>query len=314
MAGIKTARIKNTTEGFCDRIGEHYRTGSKHHFAIAYTVIELSAFPIITLSIMYFYFKVSSTLYKRMNIKNKESKTYANWAEQASAVGTEIVDQKVKSKHKKRIFNQTQCQGSRDSGVGISVVFEDKPPCSNVGDDKPNPALLDKTKDVYLREIMKTEIFATKTPTIVEAKDQPEIEITSAANAVTMTKPKGVVGENTNKSIESNTSTTQKSTSIRLYFKQHRYTFIFITITITYFITYLPRVTLMLLETTHADFWIKFQGKPSLHILIFLNRLHILNCIVNPFLYGIFDEKFKFHLVKLFKIKCPGNKVLPRNE
>lgn len=323
MAGITTTRIKNTTEGYCDRISENYRTGSKHNFAIAYTVIELSAFPIITFGIMYFYFKVSSTLYKRMSIKNKESKTYGNWEEQTAAVGTkldipevEIVDQEVRHKHKKRIFNQTQGQGSsgqKDSGVDISVVFEDKPSCSNVGDENPNPALLDITKDVYLKEITKFEIFVTKTPPIEEVKDQPRLEITTTASAVTLTKPKGVVGGNNHKSIETNKNTTQKLTSIRFFFKQHRYTLIFITITITYFVTYLPRMTLMLLETIDADFWIKFKGKPSLQFMIFLNRLHILNCIVNPFLYGIFDEKFKFYLIKLFKFNCPGNRVVPKN-
>ncbi|CAC5403676.1 unnamed protein product [Mytilus coruscus] len=324
MAGITTTTIENTTEEFCDRVGEHYRTGSKHNFAIAYTVIESSSFPIIAFGVIFFYYKVSSTLYKRMKGKTKETNILPNGTEHTSAVETdnnimaaEFVEKKIKNKSKKHIPYKPEGQNSnrqRDSGFGISVVFEGTPTCSTVKLFESDHMHLDNTQNIYSGKVMKKDISFTTTHTNVEAKhakEKPKLDITFTAESTT--QQTRVTSGNIHKSIETRIGKNRK-TPIRLFFKQHRYTIIFITITITFFITYLPRVTLMLLETIHTDFWIKFQGKPSLQILIFLNRLHIINCIVNPLLYGIFDEKFKHHFIKLFRFKCMKNRVTASNE
>ncbi|CAC5394930.1 unnamed protein product [Mytilus coruscus] len=322
MAGITTTRIENTTEDFCDRVGEHYRTGSKHNFAIAYTVIESSSFPIIAFGIIFFYYKVSSTLYMRMKGKNKETDTLPNSKEQTSALESdgnitvaEVVDKKIKNKNKKHMTSKSKGQSSsrqRDSGVGIDIVSEGTPTCITGKLFESDHAHLDNAHNIYSGKVINTGMFCTTAQKNVETKDKSKLGLTFTAET-TIQKTKVTRG-NTNRIIETSIGKNRKTTPIRLFFKQHRYTLIFITITITFFITYLPRVTLMLLETINTDFWIKFQGKPSLQIMIFLNRLHIINCIVNPLLYGIFDEKFKYHFVKLFRFKCPGNKVTARNE
>ncbi|VDI58160.1 Hypothetical predicted protein [Mytilus galloprovincialis] len=323
MAGITTTRFENTTEEFCDRVGEHYRTGSKHTFAIAYTVFEASSFPIIAFGIIFFYYKVSSTLSDRMNGKAKKINTLPNDAEETSAVETdvniteaEVVDKKIKNKNKKLITYKSKAQSSNrhnDSGVGISDDFEGKPTCSHVQLFEPDHAHSDNTHRMYsdkvvkpdipLTSTQKTDLPLTSTQKNIKANDKSNVDLSlTAENTIQQTR---VTCGKTTKIVRTN----QKAAPIRLFFKQHRYTVIFITITITFFITYLPRVVLMLLEKIQTDFWKKFQGKPSLQVMIFLNRLHIINCIINPLLYGIFDEKFKYHFIKLFKLRCMNNKV-----
>ncbi|CAG2219932.1 unnamed protein product [Mytilus edulis] len=168
MAGKTTTRFENTTEEFCDRVGEHYRTGSKHTFAIAYTVFEASSFPIIAFGIIFFYYKVSSTLYDRMNGKAKKTNTLPNGAEETSAVETdvnimeaEVVDKKIKNKNKKLITYKSKAQSSNrhnDSGVGISDDFEGKPTCSHVQLFEPDHAHSDNTHNMYSDKVVKTDI------------------------------------------------------------------------------------------------------------------------------------------------------------
>lgn len=86
--------------------------------------------------------------------------------------------------------------------------------------------------------------------------------------------------------------------------KKHRYTFIFLTISAICIVTYSPRLILMILESADPYFWFNFyDNTAALRILKFLNRLHIVNNIANPFLYAMFDQKFKRQLLVLFKCK-----------
>lgn len=86
--------------------------------------------------------------------------------------------------------------------------------------------------------------------------------------------------------------------------KKHRYTFIFLTISAICILTYSPRLILMILESADPNFWFNFYDKTAaLRILKFLNRLHIVNNIANPFLYTMFDQKFKRQLLLLLKCR-----------
>ncbi|XP_062569880.1 alpha-2Db adrenergic receptor-like [Saccostrea cucullata] len=93
--------------------------------------------------------------------------------------------------------------------------------------------------------------------------------------------------------------------AMKYHFTHYRYSYMFMTITIVFVIAYLPRIIIMLLESI---FGIEFWNKPDSVIigLMFLYRLYILNHVVNPFIYGFFDARFR-HEVKL--LICRHKKV-----
>lgn len=83
--------------------------------------------------------------------------------------------------------------------------------------------------------------------------------------------------------------------------RKHKYTFIFIAISVICIVTYTPRLTLMIIESADRKFWFKSTSNLTLFpFLKFLNRFYIVNNIVNPFLYAMFDPKFKRCLINIF--------------
>ena len=86
--------------------------------------------------------------------------------------------------------------------------------------------------------------------------------------------------------------------------RRHKYTYIFIAISVVCIVTYTPRLILMIIETVNENFWFSFnEDSHLLPFLKILNRFYIINNIVNPFLYAMFDPKFKRKLVNIFTCK-----------
>ncbi|CAC5411309.1 unnamed protein product [Mytilus coruscus] len=86
--------------------------------------------------------------------------------------------------------------------------------------------------------------------------------------------------------------------------QEHHYTYIFIAISGVCIVTYSPRLLLMILESVNENFWLSFyENNHLLRFLKLLNRFHIVNNIANPFLYAMFDRKFKAHLLQILQCK-----------
>ncbi|XP_063422753.1 orexin receptor type 2-like [Mytilus trossulus] len=86
--------------------------------------------------------------------------------------------------------------------------------------------------------------------------------------------------------------------------QEHHYTYIFIAISGVCIVTYSPRLLLMILESVKENFWLSFYENESLlRFLKLLNRFHIINNIANPFLYAMFDKKFKAQLLQILQCK-----------
>jgi hypothetical protein len=107
-----------------------------------------------------------------------------------------------------------------------------------------------------------------------------------------------------NKSIQitKETSTTDSKLTIRSNkkkakesLKYHRFSLMFITITIVCIISFMPRLTLNLLEMKDKDFMAKTFGT-NMPLRQFLRTSYILNSIANPFIYGLFDNEFRNRL------------------
>ncbi|CAC5411308.1 unnamed protein product [Mytilus coruscus] len=86
--------------------------------------------------------------------------------------------------------------------------------------------------------------------------------------------------------------------------RKHKYTFIFIAISVICIVTYTPRLILMIIESADRKFWFLSTSNLSLFpFLKFLNRFYIVNNIVNPFLYAMFDPKFKRCIINIITCK-----------
>ena len=77
-----------------------------------------------------------------------------------------------------------------------------------------------------------------------------------------------------------------------------RITKVFLAITIAFGISFIPTISMMILESTRANFWFTLTDQEYVGIM-FLYTFYIFNNIVNPFIYIVMDEKFKEEVNKL---------------
>jgi hypothetical protein len=86
--------------------------------------------------------------------------------------------------------------------------------------------------------------------------------------------------------------------AMKYHFRHYKYSYMFMTITVVFVIAYLPRIVIMLLESVYVhSFW--KQPDSAIIGLLFLYRLYIVNHVVNPFIYGFFDAKFRHEVKRL---------------
>lgn len=83
---------------------------------------------------------------------------------------------------------------------------------------------------------------------------------------------------------------------------QKRVTIMFFYLTVTYVLSYTPPLIIFILFYTIGDINSSLT-KTELITLFFLDKLVLLNHIVNPFIYGFFDPKLKEQLRKLCQRK-----------
>ncbi|XP_052085850.1 alpha-2 adrenergic receptor-like [Mytilus californianus] len=79
---------------------------------------------------------------------------------------------------------------------------------------------------------------------------------------------------------------------VSLIMHKHRFSLMFLLITIIFCISYLPRIALMIIESTIANFWDNLTDTEYV-IAISFYRGHLLNTVVNPFIYLVFDTDFR---------------------
>lgn len=88
--------------------------------------------------------------------------------------------------------------------------------------------------------------------------------------------------------------------AMKNHFSTHRYSYIFISITFFFAISYIPTVVVSVFESRSPEFWIN-QPYALLQILLVLRRMYILNHIVNPVIYGYFDRSFRREVKKTIR-------------
>ena len=144
-------------------------------------------------------------------------------------------------------------------------------------------------KQMHKRYTMKNGTLANRSMSITEeskSMDDSTAEIESSG------------------SIRSKLNSLRKPKRRRLsYRSKHQYTFLFISISGVCFATYVP--TLIVNISVNMDdtpFWTEFN--PGLRVFcIFLFQFYIINHVANPFIYALFDSKFREEVSKLFACK-----------
>lgn len=94
-----------------------------------------------------------------------------------------------------------------------------------------------------------------------------------------------------NKKAKSRARSGQKRVTIMLFYH-----------TVAYVLSYTPSLIIWILYFTVDDINSSFT-KTERTVLFFLSRLVLLNHVINPFIYGFFDTKFKEQLRKLCQRK-----------
>ncbi|XP_048731244.1 phe13-bombesin receptor-like [Ostrea edulis] len=85
--------------------------------------------------------------------------------------------------------------------------------------------------------------------------------------------------------------------TVRKHFGTHRCSWMFMMITMVFILSFIPRITLNVLESVDMNFWGKLTDWEIAHYL-FLYRLYLVNNISNPFFYGLFDRTLRKELRK----------------
>ncbi|XP_061164949.1 cholecystokinin receptor type A-like [Saccostrea echinata] len=81
----------------------------------------------------------------------------------------------------------------------------------------------------------------------------------------------------------------------------HKFTLMFMLITVIFLICYIPKVIIIMLEARNPKFWEELSDSARAGVL-FVYRMYIINNITNPFIYAFLDNKFAKEVKKLFKI------------
>ncbi|KAJ8302850.1 hypothetical protein KUTeg_019246 [Tegillarca granosa] len=85
------------------------------------------------------------------------------------------------------------------------------------------------------------------------------------------------------------------------------HTLMFMLITFIFLISYTPRMIIMIMENINPFFFVDLSVGQYL-VYSFCFRLYIVNNIVNPFLYGVFDIEFRSLLYRMLPIRLRQTK------
>jgi hypothetical protein len=110
---------------------------------------------------------------------------------------------------------------------------------------------------------------------------------------------------NTNTKCEGNVNSYESSVKQRKERKNqrvvHKFTLMFMLITIIFLVCYIPKVILLLLEASNPNFWEEFSDSARAGVL-FIYRMYIINNIANPIIYAFLDKQFAKEIKLLLKV------------
>lgn len=93
---------------------------------------------------------------------------------------------------------------------------------------------------------------------------------------------------------------TDRRRNSRIKSAQKRVLVMFFYLILAYVLSYIPSLISLILIYTQDGFAFETRDRTEMAIWFYLTRLVFLNHIVNPFIYGYFDTKFKKQLRNFF--------------
>ncbi|XP_061186809.1 cholecystokinin receptor type A-like [Saccostrea echinata] len=96
-------------------------------------------------------------------------------------------------------------------------------------------------------------------------------------------------------------STANKKSSTKMASVQRRVTWMFFVIILVYIFSYIPPLVILILVYTNEDFSFVNLSQAQTLALLYFARFVFLNQIINPFIYGYFDTKFRNKICICFK-------------
>jgi hypothetical protein len=84
---------------------------------------------------------------------------------------------------------------------------------------------------------------------------------------------------------------------------KNRFTVMLMLIALIYIVSNVPTLALVISWKDDPEFWTVVDDA-SLNVIIILRRLFLINNIVNPFLYGYFDLRFRCKVIELLSFRC----------
>ncbi|CAG2252333.1 CCKAR [Mytilus edulis] len=100
------------------------------------------------------------------------------------------------------------------------------------------------------------------------------------------------VSETTKLNNNNLTNSETDTKSIRKMSFAHRYSFMFMAIGIAFIISYVPRLIVLMVSLRDPKFFGKLSP-PTLAFVAFIREMNVVNNVVNPFIYGFFDRRFR---------------------
>lgn len=149
---------------------------------------------------------------------------------------------------------------------------------------------------------------APSSPKIIEPSSSPVIIEPSSPSSATLEPSSPFksaflsVPMTPTEKLRSSFSEIQKKASkstipVRKHFGTHRCSWMFMMITVVYILSFIPRITLNVLESVDKHFWGELSDR-EIASYLFLYRLYLVNNISNPFFYGLFDRAMRKELRK----------------
>lgn len=106
-----------------------------------------------------------------------------------------------------------------------------------------------------------------------------------------------------NKMADKNDPKSRLKSRVSVMIKAHKFSWMFMTITIVWIVTFMPRHALMVEEAVDPKFWSKLTGV-QMNVYRFMYRMYLVNHIVNPLIYGYHDNKFRNYVKQVFFCRC----------
>lgn len=79
-----------------------------------------------------------------------------------------------------------------------------------------------------------------------------------------------------------------------------RYYYMFVSISLVTFISFIPPIIIMIMESIDADVIGDITSDFGFHVVLLLRRSYILSYSINPFMFGLFDTTFRKALIDVF--------------